>query len=253
MQAAFEKVGVAGATTAGRDLPPAVRWKGNSPSLIESVSPGLIGTTVEDLLLASFEALDLLDIGLVVCNASGQVLIANQTAGLILSTRDGLEIDRDGMLRATHGSSSALSELVERVARDGQTGDAGSPDAVLSVPRASNRRALTLLAHPANGDMSSVPHSQQAAALVVIVDSARPVQTTASELRQLYGLTSTEARLANLLMEGRDLDECCDQLGIRRSTVRMHRRNLFSKTGVRRQSELVSLLMKSIGLGPRDK
>jgi DNA-binding CsgD family transcriptional regulator len=254
MQAAFERVSCVSRTTAGRELPPTgVGWKGNSPNITESVPQGLIGTTIEDLLLASFEALDLLDIGLVVCNASGHVLIANQTAGHILRNRDGLEIDRDGMLQSTHTSSSALSELVERVARDGQNGEAFSPDAALSVSRGPHKRALTLQVHPAKADMSSVPPSQQAAALVMIVDSARPVQAAASELRQLYGLTSTEARLANLLMEGRDLDECCDQLGIQRSTVRMHRRNLFSKIGVRRQSELVSLLMKSIGLGPRDK
>ena len=35
---------------------------------------------------------------------------------------------------------------------------------------------------------------------------------------------------------------------MRSSTVRMHVRNLFHKTGVRRQSQLISLLLKSIGL-----
>jgi len=64
----------------------------------------------------------------------------------------------------------------------------------------------------------------------------------------LYGLTSTEACLANLLMEGKTLDECCQSLGIRRSTARTHLQHLFEKVGVQRQSELVSLLLKSIGL-----
>jgi DNA-binding CsgD family transcriptional regulator len=52
-------------------------------------------------------------------------------------------------------------------------------------------------------------------------------------------------------MEGVALDDCCTQLGIRRTTARMHLRNIFAKTGVRRQGELVALLLKSIGLGPR--
>lgn len=69
-----------------------------------------------------------------------------------------------------------------------------------------------------------------------------------TELRQLFGLTATEARLANLLMEGKTFEECCQQLGVRCSTARMHVRNLFEKTGVRRQSQLISLLLKSIGL-----
>ena len=95
--------------------------------------------------------------------------------------------------------------------------------------------------------------ANEAAVLVMILDSALPVETTKTELRQLYGLTSTEAHLANLLMEGWALEECCAELGIRRTTAKMHLRNIFAKTNVRRQGELVSLLLKSIGLGPRLK
>jgi DNA-binding CsgD family transcriptional regulator len=54
-------------------------------------------------------------------------------------------------------------------------------------------------------------------------------------------------------MEGMALEDCGDELGIRRTTVRMHLRNIFAKTGARRQGELVALLLKSIGLGPRLK
>jgi len=57
-----------------------------------------------------------------------------------------------------------------------------------------------------------------------------------------------EACLANLLMQGKALDECCRLLDIRRSTARTHLQHLFEKVGVQRQSELVSLLLKSIGL-----
>jgi DNA-binding CsgD family transcriptional regulator len=93
----------------------------------------------------------------------------------------------------------------------------------------------------------------EAAVLGMILDSALPVEATKAELRQLYGFTSTEARLANHLMDGLALEDCCSAMGIRRTTARMHLRNIFAKTGVRRQGELVSLLLKSIGLGPRSK
>ena len=86
------------------------------------------------------------------------------------------------------------------------------------------------------------------AIILFILDPEIPVERVETELRQLYGLTSMEARLANLLMEGKALDECCTVLGIRRSTARTHLQHLFEKVGVQRQSELVSLLLKSIGL-----
>src|SRR6267143_3866854 len=48
--------------------------------------------------LLGLEALDLLSIGLVVSNASGQLLLANRMAEKILRTRDGLELNSDGVL-----------------------------------------------------------------------------------------------------------------------------------------------------------
>jgi DNA-binding CsgD family transcriptional regulator len=86
------------------------------------------------------------------------------------------------------------------------------------------------------------------AALVIILDSAMHVKLIDSDLRQLYGFTAREARLANLLMEGASLEACCDQMKIRRSTGCTHLRYLFRKTGAHRQSELVALLLKGIGL-----
>jgi hypothetical protein len=51
-----------------------------------------------------------------------------------------------------------------------------------------------------------------------------------------------------LLMQGDELEECCRELAIRRSTGCTHLKRLFKKTGVHRQSQLVTLLLKSIGL-----
>lgn len=82
----------------------------------------------------------------------------------------------------------------------------------------------------------------------MILDSAMHVKAIDSDLRELYGLTSTEAHLANLLMEGASLENCCKQMKIRRSTGCTHLRRLFKKTGAHRQSELVVLLLKGIGL-----
>jgi DNA-binding CsgD family transcriptional regulator len=125
-------------------------------------------------------------------------------------------------------------------------------DSAFAVERNAGKRPLTLFVRAVN-TKSDTPSPNEAAALVMILDSAHPVEIAETELRQLYGFTATEARLANHLMEGLSLEECCAAMGIRRTTARMHLRNIFAKTGVRRQGELVSLLLKSIGLGPRLK
>ena len=117
---------------------------------------------------------------------------------------------------------------------------------VLAVQRSSGKRPLTLLVRPVEGSPQQDVGGPRI--LIFILDPEFPVETAEAELRQLYGLTSTEASLANLLMEGKTLDDCCDVLGIRRSTARTHLQHLFEKVGVQRQSELVSVLLKSIGL-----
>jgi len=208
---------------------------------------------VSGLLTAGFEALDLLNIGVVVCGSSGELLVTNDTAQEILRARDGLELDAQGVLCATCQSGASLAGVIQQVARTARNGvDNNNVDSAFAVRRPSRKRALTLFVRAVNAK-AEPPADHEAAALVMILDAALPVQATELELRQLYGFTSTEAQLANLLMEGMALEDCGDELGIRRTTVRMHLRNIFAKTGARRQGELVALLLKSIGLGPRVK
>lgn len=207
---------------------------------------------VGHLLSAGFSALDLLNIGVVVCGSAGQLLVANKTAQQVLHQRDGLELDPEGVLSATHDNNASLGKVIQEVARSSRGREAGKLDTAFAVRRPSGKRALTLFVRAVNNTREK-HSSNEAAVLVMILDATLPVETTEADLRQLYGFTTTEAQVANLLMEGKGLEDCCTELGIRRTTVRMHLRNIFAKTGVRRQGELVSLLLKSIGLGPRVK
>jgi DNA-binding CsgD family transcriptional regulator len=200
-----------------------------------------------DLLMAGLEALDLLNIGLAVTNSAGLLLLANQTAERVLNARDGLELTARGVLRSARGASPDLSDLLRQAARAQGPGRPETSGAVLAVARPSGKRPFTLLVRSARGKLAPSDVGGPAA-LVFILDPELPVEATEAELRHLYGLTYTETRLANLLMEGKTLDECCAQLQIRRTTGRMHLRHLFEKAGVQRQSQLVSLLFKSIGL-----
>jgi DNA-binding CsgD family transcriptional regulator len=195
------------------------------------------------LLIAGFEALDLVNVGLVVTSVSGQLLLANQTAEQILKLRDGIELGPTGMVRTSMKCTPSLNTLMESVLRAGGS----ARDSVLAVRRPSGKRPLTAVVRAVEAaTVESDPLTP--ATLLFILDPEISVETVEAELRQLYGLTSMEACLANLLMEGKALDDCCTILNIRRSTARTHLKHLFEKVGVQRQSELVSLLLKSIGL-----
>jgi DNA-binding CsgD family transcriptional regulator len=195
------------------------------------------------VLEVGFDALALLNIGLIICTASGQVLACNVPAQALLTARQGLEQAADDTLICTEPAATPIAEIIQRVSTRNSPGTS-SNTAILAVQRPAPDRPLTILVQTCSPPLREVG----SAALVIVLDSAMQVKAIDSDLRELYGLTSTEARLANLLMEGASLEDCCNQMKIRRSTGCTHLRRLFKKTGAHRQSELVVLLLKGIGL-----
>ena len=199
------------------------------------------------LLLAGFEALDLLNVGLAVTNDAGLLLMANRSFEQLLAIGDGLELAADGVLAVQAGRGPDLSEILRRASDDSKASKPSRAETIVAVTRSSGKRPLTLQVRPVKAGLTR-ERADTPAALIFVLDPDLAVGATDAELRQLYGLTSTEARLANLLMEGKTLDDCCKELDVRRSTCRTHLQHLFDKVGVQRQSELVSVLWKSIGL-----
>jgi DNA-binding CsgD family transcriptional regulator len=199
------------------------------------------------LLMAGFEALELLNIGLLLTTASGQLLMANRVAQQILADRDGLELTEQGHLLVLTDSGSGQPEFLGQIVSGPGAEKFETRESVVAVQRPSGKRPLTLLIRSADG-LSRHPQSGDPLVSLFVLDAERPLQSAEAELRQFYGFTAAEARLANLLMEGRTLKDCCAELGVRRPTVCSQLQRLFRKTGVQRQSELVSVLFRSIGL-----
>jgi len=201
-------------------------------------------TATETPFLLTLETLDHLGIGFVVCNHSGQVLVANRTAEARIRKKDGLQLNsRAELCGKRKGNRSGDPRL--RATKIVPSREFGYGNAALSIQRTSGEKPLTVV-------VRSIPSLSQtaedAAALLLIFDSNLPVRITEQELKQLYGMTTTESRLAILLTDGKSLDDCCRVLDISRATACTHLRKVFKKTGVRRQGELVVLLLKSIGL-----
>jgi DNA-binding NarL/FixJ family response regulator len=59
-----------------------------------------------------------------------------------------------------------------------------------------------------------------------------------------FGLTPAEMRVAQALTEGKAIAQIAYGLGVSRTTIAYHMRNIFQKTGTERQAELVALLLK---------
>jgi DNA-binding CsgD family transcriptional regulator len=78
----------------------------------------------------------------------------------------------------------------------------------------------------------------------------RDAAALARRMRLLYGLSSAEARVMAEVALGADVEEIMLKHGVRESTVRSQLKNIFSKTGTSRQSDLVRLALEGTPLVP---
>lgn len=92
---------------------------------------------------------------------------------------------------------------------------------------------------------------QKPAALVVIHEDGASAAHLPGLLRDLYGLTPAEIRLAALLATGMGLPEASERLRVRHETARSQLKAVFLKTGTGTQARLARLLTQlSAALGP---
>ena len=81
----------------------------------------------------------------------------------------------------------------------------------------------------------------QEAVAAVFIGTAQDEAETAEATAAAFGLTPTETRLLESLLAGHTLAETATALGIAITTAKTHLDNIFQKTGVNRQAELMRL------------
>jgi DNA-binding CsgD family transcriptional regulator len=95
--------------------------------------------------------------------------------------------------------------------------------------------------------------SQPIAAVAFVIDPLRRERPAEEVLRALYGLTPAECRVALLLGDGHAPRKIANMVGVTDNTVRSQIKSVFSKTGVKRQGELIRLLLSNSGLAIQGK
>jgi DNA-binding CsgD family transcriptional regulator len=194
----------------------------------------------------AFELLDRLPYGVVLLDGAGRVLHGNRAARSVLDAQDGLSV-REGQLAAASSADTArLRRLVAAAAR--VTDGAGPSAGDLVLERPSGRAPYVLAACPLRAPAIDVAH--QARVALFVTDPEGPAGSAELTLARVYRLTPAETRLAAVLAQGLCLSEAGARFGVSANTVRTQLKSLFAKTGTRRQSDLVRLLLTLPPPGP---
>ncbi|MGD9598381.1 MAG: helix-turn-helix transcriptional regulator [Steroidobacteraceae bacterium] len=198
---------------------------------------------IETELLMYSTTMDRMLVGTVVFDEKGAVMRTNRIADEVLAEKDGIRISQGRLHAEFPAEDRELQRLIK--AALAQPGAAPAVPQPMSVTRVSGRASLGVLVRSVPpGEWPDDRHRPTAVAF--IRDPGRKSQLSLEMVRHLFGLTGAEAALALLLANGYTLDEAAVELKIRKNTIRAHLRSIFAKTGVRRQTTLIHLLLNSV-------
>ncbi|WP_428334523.1 helix-turn-helix transcriptional regulator [Novosphingobium sp.] len=172
-----------------------------------------------------------LGLAVVVLDRSRRIVSTNPLADRILSEDEGLRRRGDELVFARSEHQRTIVALLGE----------GTPAAPLTRFR---------IERPAHGDVVitarpldlSAIHAGTGALALFFAQPGPEKTTDPQTLRDLFGLTMAEARLAAALTGASTLVDTAQALGIAHNTAKVQLRSVFAKTGVHRQAELVALI-----------
>ncbi len=186
--------------------------------------------------------LDRLALGVVLIRDSGKVWMLNRSARSIVEKQDGIQLHHDRLHACGLAPAETFQRLVSQAILGGYPG-ANPTGGTLLLPRQSGKEPLFLMVASIPAPANQTGRKAAAAAALFLSDPENGMQTPELILRQLYGLTRTEARVASLLVQGKTVEEAAAELQSSPNTARTHLKKVFFKTDTGRQSDLIRLLL----------
>ncbi|HTI81656.1 MAG TPA: helix-turn-helix transcriptional regulator [Acetobacteraceae bacterium] len=174
--------------------------------------------------------------------SDGRVVHVNAAGERLLRERDGVRIVRGFLEASMLRETLAIRRIVGKAAAD----DLPSGGSCV-VTRPSGRGRIVLTATPVPLEHRSETDGRFAVAVLFAAPSAAS-PAKQKLLAEIYELTPTEARLAQVIATGVGVKEAARALEISPSTARTHLLRIFQKTGVSRQAELAHVVTELAAL-----
>ena len=178
----------------------------------------------------------------------GRVLFANKAASELTSRGDGLSLSPDGLSLANAGEQRRLDRLIAAALAPSV---ARPSDGMMLAGRPSGKRPFSILVSPIRVP-ENIMTDVTPAICITLTDPQALTAMPQAALRDLFGLTRSEARLAARLAQGDALVQAAKILGLTYATVRAQLAAIFKKTHTNRQGELVHLLLSSVPASPAE-
>lgn len=191
-------------------------------------------------------ALDQQEGGVFLLGSDGRLLFTNTDGERLLAAHDGLR-ERHGALSATElGDALRLQVAIDHVLNANRSGKGDASRAslpIMMIRRSHDRPPLVIavVALDARAERGGDP--------AAVMFALRPEKDTAQRITpicRLHGLSPVETRLVCHLVAGMTMCEAALVMRIKQLTARTYLKQIFLKTGARRQAELIRMMMASL-------
>lgn len=190
----------------------------------------------------AWSALDRLNTGVIITDATAAVVFANKTAERLFGGRK-LCLDREGLCLDDADASRKLRQLIAACAVPAMSNS--SAGGTIELPRGARHAGLRIevTRFQTDGVEFDPVAYERPLALLLVNDPQEHRQARMTALQQRFGLTRAEAEFALQIVEGDGRAAAAARSNISVGTARSHLARIFEKTGVRRQAELVRLFL----------
>lgn len=185
-----------------------------------------------------------LPFGAVVVDTDLRILDMNDPAGVLLDAGHAELTRRNGFLTAQSQSLRQLKKLVAEACglhMNGMIGAGGRIIVETSTDAGLIADYVVEVAPVFDSPFAGLTSDRCAIVIIKKIDMGNP-EGFDEQIRAIFKLTPSEARLAVLLASGFSLKDAAMEAGLKNSTARAYLERLFHKTGTHQQSQLVALL-----------
>jgi len=195
------------------------------------------------------DAIDQMAVAAILLDRECRVVRSSEVANRMLARSEGLWVAEGLLCASTPEQTYRLRELVRRTL---EARSLERPAIAQAMAIAPTRRGpgLSLLVRPYERHVWEYDESP-AVVEIFVRETPRVGAISRADVRKLFGLTAAEATLSARLAEGARLAELASELGISKHTARNQLQSVFAKVGVRRQADLVRVILRRLeGFAP---
>lgn len=190
---------------------------------------------------AILSVLNRFQIGLVVTNSAGEIVISNREAEAFLSARNGIGASRSNHLQASpEPFNQNLLGMIQAASAPEQNPNFVS---TMTVPKRDDTQDWLLDVQPLADIHGNIDGYFQGA-MIFITDPDRDEVISTVGMQKLFNLTDAESDICALLTTGHKAKDVADSRNVSIGTVRNQIQSVFDKTQTNSQLDLVRLALK---------